>query len=87
MKKQPLILLIGLCLCAVCGLFPPRYLPNDHPDLKQSDVTRAFLFSSHFYSAKGYVVLFDEARFFGEITLILSLTGIVALIPSLRGRT
>jgi hypothetical protein len=94
-RHQTVILLIGICLCAICALFPPRrpVLPQDY-DHNTSDgkVPHAFVFSDDFYayhpSGDGlglrYLVEVDSGQLLVELVLIASLTGIVILIPRLK---
>jgi hypothetical protein len=95
-RHQTVILLIGICLCAVCALFPPRrpVLPQDYDhNTKGGKVPHAFAFSDdfHVYSVTrpdgiglSYLVEVDSGRLLVELVLIASLTGIVVLIPRLK---
>jgi len=93
-QHQTAILLIGICLCAICALFPPRRLHggDDPPYVKQSDITHAFLFSDDFTVFRssyhgafaGYQVELDAGSLLAELVLIASLTGIIILVPRLR---
>jgi uncharacterized iron-regulated protein len=93
-QHQAAVLLIGICLCAICALFPPRRLHggDDPPHVRQSDVTHAFLFSDEFTIFRSgspqefasYQVELDAGSLLAELVLIASLTGIIILVPRLR---
>ena len=82
-KKVTLI--VGLVTCAIVALFPPRkYSHGDYNvDLTPSS---CFVFSSRFQRFepnppnRWYVVESDEARLIAELTLIVSITGVVFLL-------
>jgi hypothetical protein len=95
-RYQTVVLIIGICLCAVCALFPPRriILPQDYDhNTLHGQVTHAFVFSEDFGVYRvtrpdgiglGYLVEVDSGRLLVELVLIASLTGIVVLIPRLK---
>ena len=94
-RQTVVVLLVGICLCAACALFPPRRtVSRDYYELKNAgEVTRAFLLSPDFrhytVSLNGglpvtYLVELDSGRLLVQLVLIASLTGIVVLIPRLR---
>jgi hypothetical protein len=95
-KRTPLVLLVGICICVVCALFPPRRINNtssfqfvqEGGKLTPYDVPRAFLFSPDFavYRAPGSAVFpaeVDGGRLLAQLVLIGSLTGVVLLVPKL----
>ena len=95
-QRQTAILLIGICLCAICALFPPRRLVstlNYPPGIKNSDVTHAMLFTADFSlftrthtdgGTESWPVELDAGSLFAELVLIASLTGIIILVPRLK---
>jgi hypothetical protein len=94
-RQQTVVLLIGICLCATCALFPPRRtISPEYYELKNAgEVTRACLLSPEFrhytVSLNGglpvtYLVELDSGRLLAHLVLIASLTGIVVLFPRLR---
>ena len=90
-RYQTVILIIGICLCAVCALFPPRriILPQDYDhNTLHGQVTHAFVFSDDFGVYRvgnlGYLTEVDSGRLLVELVLAASLTGIVVLIPRLK---
>ena len=105
MKKQhrSAVLLVGIFLCAMFALYPPRRIINnsdmasaqfEHVQGKPVpfDVPHGFLFSSEFgiYHASGdriYPAETDGGRLLAELALIGSITAGVVLIPSLFGKT
>jgi hypothetical protein len=96
-KTTPVVLLLAICLCAVCALFPPRRINNTSSfqfiqqqdgKLASYDVPHAFLFSPDFgiYRAPGSAVFpaeVDGGRLLAQLVLIGALTGVVMLVPSL----
>jgi hypothetical protein len=92
------VLLVGICLCALCALFPPRRINNtssfqfdeqQNGKLTPYDIPDAFLFSPEFaiYRAPGSAVFpaeVDGGRLLAQLVLIGSLTGVLVLVPSLR---
>ncbi|SRR6266581_4070293 len=97
-KTRPVILLLGIFLCAACALYPPRRINNtssfqfDHWEdgkLTPYDIPHAFLFSPDFatYRAPGSAVFpaeVDGGRLLAQVVLIGALTGVLVLVPSLR---
>jgi hypothetical protein len=96
-NHQTAILLIGICLCALCALFPPRRLVggglNYPPSIKPADVTHAMLFSEDFSvfirahtdgGTESWPVELDAGSLLAELVLIASLTGIIILVPRFK---
>ena len=94
-RQQTVVMLLGICLCAACALFPPRRaISPEYYELKNAgEVTRACLFSPefHHYTVSlneqlpvTYLVQLDSGRLLAHLVLIASLTGIVVLIPRSR---
>jgi hypothetical protein len=94
-QHQAAILLIGICLCAICALFPPRRLVggNYPPSIKPADITHAMLFSGDFTffvkthndgGTESWPVELDTGSLLAELVLIVSLTGIIILVPRLK---
>src|SRR4030095_17168112 len=95
-KRTPLVLLVGLCICVVCALFPPRRINNtssfqvvqEGGKLTPYDVPRAFLFSPDFavYRAPGSAVFpaeVDGGRLLVQLVLIGSTAGVARALPAL----
>jgi hypothetical protein len=96
-KTTKIVLLVGICLCAICALFPPRCIHNRSSSefdkrkdgqLAPYDVPHAFLFSPDFgiyHGPNGWVfpAEVDGGRLLAELVLIGSLAGAVILVPSL----
>jgi hypothetical protein len=87
------ILLIGIFLCLICALFPPRSFTNTSSiqfdnsggKLAPFGVTHAFLFDPDFGIYRGpnsmvFPAVVDGGRLLAELVLIASLTWIVILI-------
>jgi hypothetical protein len=84
-------LLVGIILCAVCSLFPPRriILPQDYGhNTLHGQVTHAFVFSGEFGVYRvgnlGYLTEVDSGQLLVELVMIASLTGIIVLIPRFK---
>ena len=86
---------MGIGLCAVCALFPPRRFvdPGNYGLKNVGEVSRAFIFSHDFreytVSLNGglpvtYLVELDSGRLLVNLVLIASLTGIVVLVPKFK---
>jgi hypothetical protein len=84
------VLFIGICLCLICALYPPRSITNtssvqfDNSGGKFTPfkVTHAFLFAPDFgiyHGPNGWVfpATVDGGRLLAELVLIASLTGIL----------
>jgi hypothetical protein len=96
-KATKIVLLVSVCLCAICALFPPRCIQNTssfqfdkRPDGRPTpyDVPHAFLFSSEFGIYRGpnawvFPAQVDGGRLLAELVLIGTLTSVVILVPSL----
>jgi hypothetical protein len=95
-KTTRIVLLTGVCLCAICAVFPPRRINNtssfqfvtrEDGKFAPYDVPRAFLFSPEFgiYRAAGGTLFpaeVDGGRLLAQLVLIGTLTGGVVLVPS-----
>jgi hypothetical protein len=89
-RHQTVILLIGICLCAICSLFPPRriVLPQDYDhNTLHGQVTHAFVFSEEFGAYQvgnlRYLTEVDSGKLVVELVLVAAATGILVLIPRL----
>jgi hypothetical protein len=97
-KRNTLILVFGIVLCALCALYPPRRINNTSSmqfarsgdgKVRPLDITRAVLFSPEFGIGRirGDSAIFpaevDGGSLLAELVLIGSLTGLLILIPRL----
>ena len=96
-RNTSVVLLVGICLCAIFALFPPRRINNTSSlqfeqrqdgKLTPYDIPHAFLFSPDFgiYRASGSWVFpaeVDGGRLLAQLVLIGALTGGVILVPKL----
>jgi hypothetical protein len=95
-QHQTAVMLIGICLCAICALFPPRRLVGggiNYPNsVSNAEVTRVLLFGTDLNVfersrngvREGWPVELDDGRLLSELVLIASLTGIVILVPRFK---
>ena len=97
-KKNTLILVFGIVLCALCALYPPRRINNTSSmqfdnrgdgKIRPLEVTRAVLFSPEFGigRVRGNGAVFpaevDGGGLLAELVLIGALTGLLILVPKL----
>jgi len=96
MKSQHVItpiLFIGICLCLICALYPPRNITDTSSPpfydaggrLAPFKATHAFLFASDFGIYQGpngriFPATVDGGRLLAELVLIASLTGILIFL-------
>jgi hypothetical protein len=90
-KKQKIIIIVGLTLGILCGLFPPRVRIHQDKKLYALHARRGFLFSSNLYfkqhydpvtkmgtSAEQYSI--DQTKLFIEWMFIGMSTALAAII-------